>query len=687
MRLFLLSVALVALAGGAVRADDTPKPRLATKVFSVGDLVTPIPDIVPAAANGKGNGETKQLATVAEQSEKLIKFVTAMVRPTSWNTEGGSGTIEFFETGCTLVVNNTPDAIGEVEALLTALRRLQDVNIVSEMRVLSLPVGMRERLGIKLDGESFLTERELQKLLEAAQGNRDASVMQLPKITTFDGQTATVKAGEEQSFVTGVDLVKVDGANVLVPKNQPVNIGDAMTLCARSSADGKFVKLRVNFTRTSVAGEVELVPVVTQITPVEGGARGKPVPFTQYLQAPDVKTQKIDKTIMLPSGGAVVLGGWKESVKVAKPLPQSNIPYLKKLFKNLPEMVDREVIVLATTRIIRTSETEVSAGSRVDRAVGRLESAFQLRNVAAADAAQAVNGYLVSNNQNAVVVAEPVSNTVLVAAEEAVAKQVAKMLTELDAAPVQTHIEAIIAEVPQNFLADIGMKDDAEKVLALTPRERSMFEAALRKEKPKVDILSHPVFVTQDNRPGTVQVGGTTRIPAGIELTSAAGGLTVSQKMVPVEQGVRATITPRGVPGGKEIDLEIEAKVSTISSQSGITVPLTLPPEITGMKEPVTYQVQSSGAVNEQSTRASVRLLDGQTAIVRCGVRKEKGDDVGRETLLIVTAHPVKNLTAQPAAATPQPQPAAPVPAGPAPTPKNLRLGSVGGGINFHLDR
>jgi type II secretory pathway component GspD/PulD (secretin) len=587
--------------------------------------------------------------------------------------------MEFFETGCALVVNNTPEALREVEDVLTGLRRLQDVNIVSELRVLSLPLGLREKLGIKLDGETFLSKYELDTLLEAVQGNRDASVMQLPKITTFDGQTATVNAGEEQFFVTGVDLVKVDGTNVLVPKHQSINIGDTMTLRARTSADGKFVNLHVKFTRTSVAGEVELVPVVTEIKPVfKGGARGEPIPFTQYLQAPDLKTQKVDKTVMLPTGGAVVLGGWKELVMVtpAPPSNMTNIPYLKRLFKNVSQMVEREVIVLATTRIIRTSETEVPTGSRVDRAVGRVESTIQLRNVAAADAAQAVNGALASNKQSAVVVAEPVSNSVCIKADPAVAKQAATMLAALDATPPQTQIEAMIAEVPQSFLDDIGLKDEKEKALVLSPRELAMFNAALRKEKPKCDILSHPVFVTQDNRPGTVQVGGTTTIPAGVELASSAGGLTVSQKMVPVEQGVRVTVTPRIAPGGEAIELRIESKVSSIS-QSGLTVPLTLPPEITGMKEPVTYQVEAAGVVNEESVQATVRLLDGQTAILRCGVRKEKGSETGRETIVILTAHRVKDMPAQPTTVTPT-QPVTPAPATSKPAPKLFQFGGVG---------
>src|SRR5262249_9750478 len=145
---------------------------------------------------------------------------------------------------------------------------------------------------------------------------------------------------------------------VLVPRNTAVDLGDTFVLRGSASADGKYVKLKAKMTRTRLNGEVELVPVATQVTPVfEGGSQGQPITFTQFLQSPDLKTISVEKTAVVPSGGTVILGRWTEPVEM-KPLTGSKIPYIKRLFKNAGSAKECEVIVLATTRVIRITEVE-----------------------------------------------------------------------------------------------------------------------------------------------------------------------------------------------------------------------------------------------------------------------------------------------------------------------------------------
>src|SRR5438477_607892 len=85
---------------------------------------------------------------------------------------------------------------------------------VYEVRLLKVPVGFCARAGVKLARDTTLTPAQLGALLEAAQGERDANVMMSPKMTALDGQTVTVKVGEERFFVTGLDAVKVKGQTV-----------------------------------------------------------------------------------------------------------------------------------------------------------------------------------------------------------------------------------------------------------------------------------------------------------------------------------------------------------------------------------------------------------------------------------------------------------------------------------------
>jgi type II secretory pathway component GspD/PulD (secretin) len=186
------------------------KGRLVTKVFHVMDLVTPIPEYglsphhtfagAMAAKNGVGglpgaqqSGPTPfipnsgikggelvsnglglpgsnpggvpnvsgviqntnegrgQLAMSPQRgaySQQLMKLVTGMVRPYSWSDLGGNGNLSYYDIGGALVVNQTADVIGEVQQLLDSLRRLQDLSVSVEIRVVSLSEAFFERVGV-----------------------------------------------------------------------------------------------------------------------------------------------------------------------------------------------------------------------------------------------------------------------------------------------------------------------------------------------------------------------------------------------------------------------------------------------------------------------------------------------------------------------------------------------------------
>lgn len=199
------------------------KGRLFTKVFSVADLVTPVPNfalpdyanfekmlnanpintgrlVMPGLTPGMGGGTpahglgggapvgatlnsstggaasapgiaggglpfgpggnlrnepTNPLASSAHlapdrntKHEQLIKLITGMVRPYAWDGMGGAGRVEYFDLGSALVVNQTADVIQEVANLLDALRRLQDLAMTVEVRVISLSETFFERMGM-----------------------------------------------------------------------------------------------------------------------------------------------------------------------------------------------------------------------------------------------------------------------------------------------------------------------------------------------------------------------------------------------------------------------------------------------------------------------------------------------------------------------------------------------------------
>ncbi len=80
--------------------------------------------------------------------DTLIKLITNCVAPQSWQEVGGAGTIDYFPIGLALVVNQTPDVQEQVADLLEALRRLQDLEVAVEVRMITLAETFFERIGL-----------------------------------------------------------------------------------------------------------------------------------------------------------------------------------------------------------------------------------------------------------------------------------------------------------------------------------------------------------------------------------------------------------------------------------------------------------------------------------------------------------------------------------------------------------
>lgn len=508
-----------------ITTADRAKGRLYTKVYQVADLVTPIPNYAlpeyadfgrminknalnsgnvvmpgltggPTPANprgGLGGGEVpagaqasmpgiaggtlfnqggNQLqndptnpaaAAGGTKHEQLMRLITSLVRPHTWDgPAGGPGRLQYFDIGNALVVNQTADVIREVDDLLRSLRRLQDVAVAVEIRIISLSDTFFERMGVDFSmniktnntrfepqlttqsfrpepflndirangttigltpagsftpdlsvpvrstsfnyaipgfggypnnpgangglslGLAFLNDIQVFMFMEAAQGNRRVNVMQAPKITLMNGQSANLAVQESQFVVTNVSVFSVNGQIVFVPQNTLLPAGVAprvidptgqivggtpnvaISVQAVVSADRRFVRLNLPITMAAQSGAtVPLFPITTFITPIfEGGSQGQPIPFTQFLQQPAFTTMAVQTTVVCPDGGTVLLGGLKtlgESRNEYGPPFLSKIPYLNRLFKNVG--IGREtqhIMIMVTPRVIITEEEEIT---------------------------------------------------------------------------------------------------------------------------------------------------------------------------------------------------------------------------------------------------------------------------------------------------------------------------------------
>src|SRR5207248_368365 len=93
-----------------------------------------------ATNRGRGPGQTME--------DVLIATIKNTIAPQSWSVMGGPGTIDYFPLAMALVINQTPDIQEQIAELLAALRRLQDVEVTIEMRLITVAEDFYERIGV-----------------------------------------------------------------------------------------------------------------------------------------------------------------------------------------------------------------------------------------------------------------------------------------------------------------------------------------------------------------------------------------------------------------------------------------------------------------------------------------------------------------------------------------------------------
>ncbi len=360
---------------------------------------------------------TSQRVAPKTTQRRLMKLIQDTVQPKSWHKRGGQGTITYYPLGMALVVNQKPDVQEQIADLLATLRRLQDVEVAVEVRFLKLPQALSERIGLDFSNNTrngqthyepqivsqpskpfgfitgltsqtvpqpalvpgpnqptashtdavkvaFLNDRQVFALMEAAQADPRTSVMQLPKLTVFNGQNSSLSITDQQYFVTSMKTLQAGGQVVFCPQNEALPTGLQIALQPVVSADRRFVRLSLQANLTDLATpEVPLFPITTFLTPIfEGGAVGQPIPFTQFLQQPKFTTTAVKRTLNLPDGGTALLGGFKrlhEGCNASGTPVLSRIPYLNRLFKNVgPAPEPEELLMMVTPRIIINEQEE-----------------------------------------------------------------------------------------------------------------------------------------------------------------------------------------------------------------------------------------------------------------------------------------------------------------------------------------
>jgi general secretion pathway protein D len=227
-------------------------------------------------------------------------------------------------------------------------------------------------------GFAILSDIEVFFLLQAAQGDQRTNILQAPKVTLFNGQTAFVSDTTQRPFVTSVIPVVGDFAAAQQPVIVVLNEGTSLSVQAVVSADRRFVRLTLvpffsqigeveeftfNGTVTTNSGTTVQDPSNPDQTVTNGATRT--VEGTT-VQLPTFAFTTVTTTVSVPDGGTVLLGGIKRmrEGRQERGVPiLSKVPWVSRLFKNVA--IGREaqsLMMMVTPRIIIQEEEEAKLG-------------------------------------------------------------------------------------------------------------------------------------------------------------------------------------------------------------------------------------------------------------------------------------------------------------------------------------
>jgi general secretion pathway protein D len=224
-------------------------------------------------------------------------------------------------------------------------------------------------------GFAILSDIEMFFFLNAAQGDTRSNVMQAPKATMFDGQSASITDGASVPFVTGLVPVVGDFAVAQQPIIAVLHDGTQLTVQSVVTPDRRFVRMTLNPSFTSVTDRERTFTFTGSRTSDSGttvtGPDGEPLPDNDNqqdtfvgstVQLPTLAQTSIQTTVVVPDGGTILLGGIKRlsEGREERGVPMlSKIPYINRLFSNVGIGRDANTFMMTVTpRIIIPEEEE-----------------------------------------------------------------------------------------------------------------------------------------------------------------------------------------------------------------------------------------------------------------------------------------------------------------------------------------
>jgi hypothetical protein len=306
----ILQAALVALLTTGVASAQTPalvpvsvygapKADFGVKVFPVADLVNP-PKGSPLA--NPGDDEAMKAATEAYSKVRVTALKAEILKSideSSWAENYGTASLEYFATGQSLLVINTPSAIAKVEQHIDTLRLVKNTFVQVEVKLFKVPSdtdSVKKVFGDKVT--ATMTAEEAKTLLDGLTKSGQMEVISAPKVTVSNKQTGVFEMLQQ------------------LPKdNRSVGVSCRMTPDVAN--DAKTIRLKVDVTNSTPSSAL--------------------VDLGNGLKVQPVDSQQTCATLAMVNGGtcALRLGIHKVEQKIEQKVPVlGDLPYLDRLFRN-----------------------------------------------------------------------------------------------------------------------------------------------------------------------------------------------------------------------------------------------------------------------------------------------------------------------------------------------------------------
>jgi type II secretory pathway component GspD/PulD (secretin) len=269
------------------------------------------------------------------------------------------------------------------------------------------------------------------------------------------------------------------------------------------------------------------------------------------------------------------------------------------------------------------------------------------------------------------IVAEPVSNNLLISANPRYFDQIKKLITQLDQPQPQVLIQVLLAEVTLGSQLDLGVEwtytgssgnnkfrtgtdfgvlDQVSKSggfsTAVTGSDYTFLLRALENDG-RLEVLSRPQILTADNKPASINIGQ--RIPLITDSRVTERGDTINSFRYE-DVGVNLSVTPR-ISSDGFVKMEIGTTNSAVSSSTveinaSATVPI-----INQRRATTTVSVQSGQTViiggliaTLDDTRIKKMPLLGDIPVLGLLFQSRTKVTDRKELLILLTPQVVKNL-------------------------------------------